>query len=224
MAVEHWVRAEIDAVVEDWLRERRMFTAFEVSLAVRQGGVNMRHRELRDDVHESLQLFSGRAGYTRTLRDVGGPVEAWIYHHWKDSAWTYTPLDRSTPDAPAVSFNNNYTSGYDSPLLPATRPAYSSGVALADHATAVQQRHTHQTAHQTAAAQTVVQHAPAKDGRLTRRSENVTQLELRPDETAVVVCNELETDVIIHNAKRRPADEPTVGQWLMSWVCKILDC
>ncbi len=221
MAVENWVRAEIDAVVEDWLRQRRIFTAYEVSRQVHAGGVKMRHRELRDDVHESLQLAAGRYGYTRTLRDVGGS-EAWLYHHWKDNAWSHTPLPREATHSPSSTrYTSNHaalleTAPYDSPLVPATSPAYSSGVAVAD----LPARRPH-------VAETPT---PAPASRLTRRSDNVTQLELRPDETAVVVCNELETDVIIHNAKATPQGSPlrqevvTAGQWLMSWVRTILDC
>jgi len=224
MAVEQWVRAEIDAVVEDWLRGRRIFTAFEVSREMRGRGIKIRHRELRDDVHQSLQLAAGRYGYTRTLRDIDGTVEAWLYHHWKDNAWSHTPLPR---EVSAVNSGFTGTDNYDSPLLPATTAAYSSGVAIASRPAMLQKP---------TAATMAEPPATMDDPRLTVRHDNITQLELRPDETAIVVCNELETDVIIHNAKPTAAARPTttqraeqhttsrIGPWLMSWVCTILDC
>jgi hypothetical protein len=101
MALDPVVRGKIDCVVKSFVDEGRMFTAFEVSLAVKEGGVRERHRNMRSSVHESIAELAGD-NYTRTLRDVGAPVQAWVYHRLRDNPYLYEPLDRSGHD-PAAS-------------------------------------------------------------------------------------------------------------------------
>jgi hypothetical protein len=93
----------IDEVVKQFVEQGRMFTAFEVSLAVKETGIRERHRNLRDRVHASIAEQAGD-NYTRTLRDVGAPVQAWVYHRLRDNPYNYVPLDRSGHDsAPAAA-------------------------------------------------------------------------------------------------------------------------
>jgi hypothetical protein len=89
----------IEDVVSEWVAEGRMFTAFEVSLALKERGVRERHRHLREDVHQIICRAGATADYTRTLRDVGAPEQAWVYHRAGDNPFAYQPLDRSDFDA-----------------------------------------------------------------------------------------------------------------------------
>src|SRR5437867_1093408 len=96
-------RTRIDALVADWVRQGRMFTAFEVSLAVKAEGVRERHRNMRDDVHEAIHRAGvARGDYTRTLMDVGAPEQAWVYHPVGSNPYEYEPLDRTGHDRPRV--------------------------------------------------------------------------------------------------------------------------
>lgn len=88
------IREKIDEVVKEFVEEGRMFTAFEVSLAVKEKGVRERHRNMRSYVHESIAEQGGQS-YSRSLRDVGAPVQAWVYHRLRDNPHEYEPLDRT---------------------------------------------------------------------------------------------------------------------------------
>src|SRR5262249_11272704 len=90
------VQSRIDDIVAQWVREGKMFTAFEVSLAVKEEGVRERHRNMREYVHQSIfRAGVARGDYTRTLMDVGAPEQAWVYHPAGSNPYEYEPLDRS---------------------------------------------------------------------------------------------------------------------------------
>src|SRR5262245_19074249 len=85
----------INDVVTEFIEQGRMFTAFEVSLAVKDRGAPYRHRNMRDYVHEVVFRVGGDRGtYTRTLMDVGAPEQAWVYHPLTSNPYEYVPLDR----------------------------------------------------------------------------------------------------------------------------------
>jgi hypothetical protein len=94
MVMDPSIRRVISHVVQDFVNEGKMFTAFEVSLAVKERGVDERHRTMRDTVHEVIFELGDPAGYTRTLRDVGAPEQAWVYHMPEDNPYRYQPLPR----------------------------------------------------------------------------------------------------------------------------------
>jgi hypothetical protein len=100
MALDQFTTEQIHAVVEEWIAEGKMFTAFEVSLAVKERGVDERHRNMRDFVHEVIFEHGGPANYTRTLMDVGAPEQAWVYHPMSTNPYSYRPLDRDGGDRP----------------------------------------------------------------------------------------------------------------------------
>src|SRR5262245_23830296 len=94
-------QSRIDEIVTQWVREGRLFTAFEVSLAVKEQGIRERHRNMREYVHQSIfRAGVARGDYTRTLMDVGAPEQAWVYHPAGSNPYTYEPLDRSDFNKP----------------------------------------------------------------------------------------------------------------------------
>jgi hypothetical protein len=103
MAIDRTVRKHIEDVVREWVAQGKMFSAFEVSLAVKERGVQERHRNLRDTVHQIVAEVGGANGYSRTLCDVGAPVHAWVYHRLRDNPYAYEPLDRSGMDEAKTS-------------------------------------------------------------------------------------------------------------------------
>lgn len=93
--------ATIRAVVQEWLVARRMFTAFEVSLACKERGIKERHRDMKTRVHEIIFEEGTAQNYTRMLMDVGAPEQAWLYYGVECDPWTYKPLDRNAHDTRA---------------------------------------------------------------------------------------------------------------------------
>src|SRR5262249_20215506 len=111
------VQSRIDDIVADWVREGRLFTAFEVSLAVKEQGVRERHRNMREYVHQSIfHAGVARGDYTRTLMDVGAPEQAWVYHPAGSNPYEYEPLDRSGFDRPRVK-RDGVPAGVRNPAL-----------------------------------------------------------------------------------------------------------
>src|SRR5215471_15587043 len=110
-------QSRIDDIVQDWVREGRMFTAFEVSLAVKEQGIRERHRNMREYVHQSI-FRSGiaRGDYSRTLMDVGAPEQAWVYHSIGSNPYEYEPLDRTGHDRPRVK-RDGVPAGVRNPAL-----------------------------------------------------------------------------------------------------------
>jgi hypothetical protein len=90
------IQEQINEVIAEFIREGKMFTAFEVSLAVKQRGIHERHRNMREFVHETIfRLGIERGDYSRTLMDVGAPEQAWVYHTVGTNPYDYVPLDRT---------------------------------------------------------------------------------------------------------------------------------
>lgn len=88
------IRRTATEVIREFINEGKMFTAFEVSLAAKAKGIQERHRNMRSLVHELIFEIGGPVGYTRTLRDVGAPEQAWVYHRPEDNPYRYQPLPR----------------------------------------------------------------------------------------------------------------------------------
>lgn len=92
-------QSRIDDIVTQWINEGKMFTAFEVSLAIKDEGIRERHRNMRDTIHQAiLQAGVARGDYSRTLMDVGAPEQAWVYHPVGANPYEYEPLDRTGHD------------------------------------------------------------------------------------------------------------------------------
>jgi bifunctional DNA-binding transcriptional regulator/antitoxin component of YhaV-PrlF toxin-antitoxin module len=93
------IQSRIDDIVAEWVRDGKMFTAFEVSLAVKEEGVHERHRNMREYIHQAIHNAGiARGDYSRTLMDVGAPEQAWVYHPVGSNPYEYEPLDRTGHD------------------------------------------------------------------------------------------------------------------------------
>lgn len=87
----------VEALVEERVKAGEMFTAFDITLAVRKIGGNVRHHEVRDLVHELYEHGRMGAAYTRSLIDVGSPTKPYLYHRYSDDANTYRTPAAATP-------------------------------------------------------------------------------------------------------------------------------
>src|SRR5262245_50024005 len=98
---------EIVDVVTDFVRDNKMFTAWDVTIAVRKRTQDrVQHFEVKKEVHG----FFGKGGmsnYSRTLANLPnvGNTQPWIYHPTNADAslYTGTPVDAgSAPATPVV--------------------------------------------------------------------------------------------------------------------------
>lgn len=90
-------------LIADEVRERvdndEMFTAFDISLAVQQtakdrGEAVARHRDMKQTIHDEMDAYMQHGVYNRTLRDVGAPSHAYIYHPVNEDPNDYVPMQR----------------------------------------------------------------------------------------------------------------------------------
>jgi hypothetical protein len=131
MALDRNIQEKIHEVVKEWVNESRMFTAFEVSLAVKKLGVRERHRNMRDFVHQVIFEYGTPASYSRTLMDVGAPEQAWVYHPISSNPYFYRPLNRGDSDAPEVPLDEAPTvvpGGVRNPLPLVWRSAQTASI------------------------------------------------------------------------------------------------
>ncbi len=82
---------EIENTVNDFVRDNKLFTAYDVTVAVRQNVKDrVSHKDVKREVHkmfDSGSLF----GYNRTLANLAGVnPQPWIYHPLAEDASTYT--------------------------------------------------------------------------------------------------------------------------------------
>lgn len=97
----------IQDVIEKFVDEQRMFTAFDVTCEIRDivgRGTNVSHNNIKNDIHKEMaQHLDG--DWQKTLQDVGAPVAAFIYYHFMSDPTTYQPRSRGA--APTVSNNQS---------------------------------------------------------------------------------------------------------------------
>lgn len=103
MSLDESIMDKIDDVVCEWINDEKMFSAFEVSIESKKRGANERHRNMKHYVHQSIAENADGA-YSRTLLDVGAPVQAWVYHPLNANPFLYRPLKRgNAPQSAAVT-------------------------------------------------------------------------------------------------------------------------
>lgn len=105
----------IKEVAEQKVRNKELFTAFDVTLAsqacLKKKGIFdytcHRHQHLKDDVHKVVESHVASGEYSRNLQDVGAPSKAFVYFPAGGDPSTYVPLTRT--DSPAPVSNDPYT-------------------------------------------------------------------------------------------------------------------
>jgi retron-type reverse transcriptase len=90
----------IEVLALERVKAGEMFTAFDITLAVRKIGGNVRHNEVRDVVHELYERGRMGAAYTRSLIDVGSPTKPYLYHRYSDDPSSYRTPAPPSPAAP----------------------------------------------------------------------------------------------------------------------------
>lgn len=133
MSLTNEQRSMIDNEVAIWMDAKRMFTAFEISRAVKAKGIGLRHRDMKEEIHHAISNRRSRT-YTRTLRDVGAPEQAWLYHPLNENPFNFQPLPRSDRRSPSTSPQPTVTPSPAATSNP-FKPKPHNQVPLADIAT-----------------------------------------------------------------------------------------
>ena len=96
--VDQTTMTMIEETVDGFVGQGRMFTAYEVSLAVneRRKGQSLpwvRHSEMGGDVHAYMSTYLNGT-YQRVQMDVGAPQKAFVYYPQGADPTTYVPMKR----------------------------------------------------------------------------------------------------------------------------------
>lgn len=99
----------IEEVIDKKINQNEMFTAFDVSLSVKEeakkrGIPTERHRDMKNAIHAQLDQFIQAGMYCRQLHNVGADVPAFLYFPSGAEPNQYVPQSRK--DAPKPTQTN----------------------------------------------------------------------------------------------------------------------
>jgi hypothetical protein len=103
--------------VDEFVQEKRLFTAYDISKAVQaelksQDLPFERHRDLKGDIHQEVSACLATGNYVQTLHDVGAPTRAFLYLPQDADPNDYVPQDRKdTPKADAGASQTQAVAG-----------------------------------------------------------------------------------------------------------------
>ena len=112
---------KIQESVQEFVDRDCMFTAFEVSLAVKEkcqtdGSPSPRHSHIKSDIHDELQAYDSQGIYDQVLHDVGAPQKAFVYVPDGKSVNDYVALNRQ--DSAKKTDPQPATAGLAIPAMP----------------------------------------------------------------------------------------------------------
>ncbi len=92
----------IEQEIDQKVQQNVMFTAYDITIAVQetlksQGSFDPsvhRHRHLKRDIHRAAGSAISTGQFQQTLRDVGAPTQAFVYHPIGSDSTTYMPIKR----------------------------------------------------------------------------------------------------------------------------------
>lgn len=88
------IKSVVRNVVDEFVQADRLFTAYDVTKAVRvRAGrsTNVRHNEAKEEVHALLEPQLNAGLYKRELRNFGAGEPAWVYYPDGEDPNTYDP-------------------------------------------------------------------------------------------------------------------------------------
>lgn len=114
----------IEDVIEKFVDEQRMFTAYDVTCEIRTNvgrGVNVKHSNIKNDIHKEMAQHLD-SDWQKSLQDVGAPVSAFVYYHFMSDPTQYEPQSRGSAPAATPATDGNHQ--HSSPAIAtATAPA-----------------------------------------------------------------------------------------------------
>ncbi len=75
-------RLRVQQIVLNRIASGSMFTAYDITVEARKQGLQLRHEEGKDIVHEMFQTGVMGASYNRSVVDVGAQVKPFVYHRF----------------------------------------------------------------------------------------------------------------------------------------------
>lgn len=94
----------ISNVVEDYTSSKRLFTAYDVTLAVRgQTRTNVRHPEAKEEVHRLMDQHLRSSTYLRDLISIGNAEPPYLYYPYGEDPSTYLAQQANGRMAAVVS-------------------------------------------------------------------------------------------------------------------------
>lgn len=85
--------SHIQDVVTEFVEDQRMFTAYDVTIKVREivgPTVNVKHNEIKNDIHKEMADHLDN-DWNKSLEDVGNG-KAFVYYHFMSDSSEYEPL------------------------------------------------------------------------------------------------------------------------------------
>jgi hypothetical protein len=118
-----------EQVVDDKVQAGEMFTAYDVTLEVRNRGHRAKHNGgIKELVHDLFGQGRMTPDYTRTLINLpGAPIQPWCYHPITSDPTLYAPKTAANPAAVASAVSSFYAQPNavpdDDDSVPSTAPA-----------------------------------------------------------------------------------------------------
>lgn len=75
-------RQRVQQIVLNHVNAGTMFTAYDITVEARKLGLQLRHDEGKDIVHEMFQTGAMGASFNRSIVDVGAPTKPFLYHRF----------------------------------------------------------------------------------------------------------------------------------------------
>jgi hypothetical protein len=95
---EKFVLAKIEKLLETKMNNGEMFTAFDITQALKSDGVKKRHRAIRHDIQRTATTLMWRYNFQRTLADLPGTrARAFVYHPFNTDHNAYLAKFRPAP-------------------------------------------------------------------------------------------------------------------------------
>lgn len=90
-------RLRVQQIVLNRIASGSMFTAYDITVEARKQGLQLRHEEGKDIVHEMFQTGVMGASYNRSVVDVGAQVKPFVYHRFDVDPQGYGSPGGSAP-------------------------------------------------------------------------------------------------------------------------------
>lgn len=121
----------IRQVVDEKVNANEMFTAFDVSLAVKplckkDGLEEPRHRFIKNDIHQEVYQYVSMGIYQSQPWDVGAPEKAILYYPTGSDPNAYIPRPRNASQAIAATPAMAFTVAVNTLSAPAAIPKITS--------------------------------------------------------------------------------------------------
>jgi len=88
-------RLRVQQIVLGKIAAGEMFTAFDITLEARKLGIQLRHDEGKEIVHELFQTGVMSASYNRSVIDLGAQVKPFLYHRFDMDPQAYSGRNTS---------------------------------------------------------------------------------------------------------------------------------